>query len=81
MVFFCDFVFFICVIYCSVFVIVVFMILGYLFMLIFGVVDMVVIGCLGDVVLLGGIVLGGIIFDLVFIMFNFLCVGIMGLIV
>ena len=56
----------------SVLVIAVPMTLGYLSTPLLGVVDMAVIGRLGDATLLGGIALGGIIFDLVFTTFNFL---------
>lgn len=55
------------------------MTLGYLSTPILGVVDMAVIGQLGDAALLGGIALGGIIFDLVFTTFNFLRSGTTGL--
>nr|WP_319386256.1 MATE family efflux transporter [uncultured Roseibium sp.] len=55
------------------------MTLGYLSTPLLGVVDMAVIGRLGDAALLGGIALGGIIFDLVFTTFNFLRAGTTGL--
>ena len=55
------------------------MTLGYLSTPLLGVVDMAVIGRLGDAVLLGGIAMGGIIFDLVFTTFNFLRSGTTGL--
>ncbi|MEM8703260.1 MAG: MATE family efflux transporter [Pseudomonadota bacterium] len=55
------------------------MTLGYLSTPMLGVVDMAVIGRLGDAALLGGIALGGIIFDLVFTTFNFLRAGTTGL--
>lgn len=55
------------------------MTLGYLSTPLLGVVDMAVIGRLGDATLLGGIALGGIIFDLVFTTFNFLRAGTTGL--
>ena len=55
------------------------MTLGYLSTPLLGVVDMAVIGRLGDAALLGGIALGGIIFDLVFTTFNFLRSGTTGL--
>ncbi|WP_299479745.1 MATE family efflux transporter [uncultured Roseibium sp.] len=63
----------------SVLVIAVPMTLGYLSTPLLGVVDMAVIGRLGDATLLGGIALGGIIFDLVFTTFNFLRAGTTGL--
>ncbi|MEM5584456.1 MULTISPECIES: MATE family efflux transporter [unclassified Roseibium] len=55
------------------------MTLAYLSTPLLGVVDMAVIGRLGDAALLGGIALGGIIFDLVFTSFNFLRSGTTGL--
>ncbi|MBG6145273.1 MAG: MATE family efflux transporter [Roseibium album] len=55
------------------------MTLGYLSTPLLGVVDMAVIGRLGDAALLGGIALGGIIFDLVFTTFSFLRAGTTGL--
>lgn len=55
------------------------MTLAYLSTPLLGVVDMAVIGRLGDAALLGGIALGGIIFDLVFTTFNFLRSGTTGL--
>ncbi|CTQ55829.1 DNA-damage-inducible protein F [Roseibium album] len=55
------------------------MTLGYLSTPLLGVVDMAVIGRLGDAALLGGIAMGGIIFDLVFTTFNFLRSGTTGL--
>jgi MATE family multidrug resistance protein len=55
------------------------MTLGYLSTPLLGIVDMAVIGRLGDPALLGGIALGGIIFDLVFTTFNFLRSGTTGL--
>ncbi|WP_428647594.1 MATE family efflux transporter [Roseibium sp.] len=55
------------------------MTLGYLSTPLLGVVDMAVIGRLGNPALLGGIALGGIIFDLVFTTFNFLRSGTTGL--
>ncbi|MBO6890853.1 MAG: MATE family efflux transporter [Roseibium sp.] len=55
------------------------MTLGYLSTPLLGVVDMAVIGRIGDAALLGGIALGGIIFDLVFTTFNFLRSGTTGL--
>jgi len=55
------------------------MTLAYLSTPLLGVVDMAVIGRLGDATLLGGIALGGIIFDLVFTTFNFLRSGTTGL--
>ena len=55
------------------------MTLGYLSTPLLGVVDMAVIGRLGNAALLGGIALGGIIFDLVFTTFNFLRAGTTGL--
>ena len=55
------------------------MTLAYLSTPLLGVVDMAVIGRLGDAALIGGIALGGIIFDLVFTTFNFLRSGTTGL--
>ncbi|GAB4522174.1 MAG: MATE family efflux transporter [Roseibium sp.] len=55
------------------------MTLAYLSTPLLGIVDMAVIGRLGDAALLGGIALGGIIFDLVFTTFNFLRSGTTGL--
>ncbi|WP_299811499.1 MATE family efflux transporter [uncultured Roseibium sp.] len=55
------------------------MTLGYLSTPLLGVVDMAVIGRLGDAALLGGIAMGGIIFDLAFTSFNFLRSGTTGL--
>ncbi|QDG78821.1 MATE family efflux transporter [Labrenzia sp. PHM005] len=55
------------------------MTLGYLSTPLLGVIDMAVIGRLGDAALIGGIALGGIIFDLVFTTFNFLRSGTTGL--
>ena len=55
------------------------MTLGYLSTPLLGIVDMAVIGRLGDAALLGGIALGGIIFDLVFTTFNFVRSGTTGL--
>ncbi|MES0879925.1 MATE family efflux transporter [Roseibium sp. SCP14] len=55
------------------------MTLGYLSTPLLGVIDMAVIGRLGDAALLGGIAMGGIIFDLVFTAFNFLRSGTTGL--
>ncbi|MCV0428975.1 MAG: MATE family efflux transporter [Roseibium sp.] len=55
------------------------MTLAYLSTPLLGVVDMAVIGRLGDAALLGGIAMGGIIFDLVFTTFNFLRSGTTGL--
>ncbi|MBO6512270.1 MAG: MATE family efflux transporter, partial [Roseibium sp.] len=55
------------------------MTLGYLSTPLLGVVDLAVIGRIGDAALLGGIALGGIIFDLVFTTFNFLRSGTTGL--
>ncbi|MCA1297940.1 MATE family efflux transporter [Stappia indica] len=55
------------------------MTLAYLSTPLLGLVDTVVIGQLGDAALLGGIALGGILFDLVFTTFNFLRSGTTGL--
>ncbi|MEP1931569.1 MAG: MATE family efflux transporter [Roseibium sp.] len=55
------------------------MTLAYLSTPLLGLVDMTVIGQLGDAALLGGIAIGGIIFDLVFTTFNFLRSGTTGL--
>ncbi len=55
------------------------MTLAYLSTPLLGIVDMAVIGRLGDPALLGGIAIGGIIFDLVFTTFNFLRSGTTGL--
>ncbi len=55
------------------------MTLAYLSTPLLGLVDMAVIGRLGDPALLGGIALGGIIFDLVFTTFNFLRSGTTGM--
>ncbi|MEP3429273.1 MAG: MATE family efflux transporter [Roseibium sp.] len=55
------------------------MTLSYLSTPLLGLVDMTVIGRLGDAALLGGIAIGGIIFDLVFTTFNFLRSGTTGL--
>ncbi|MEP2706726.1 MAG: MATE family efflux transporter [Roseibium sp.] len=55
------------------------MTLAYLSTPLLGLVDMTVIGRLGDAALLGGIAIGGIIFDLVFTTFNFLRSGTTGL--
>jgi MATE family multidrug resistance protein len=55
------------------------MTLAYLSTPLLGIVDMAVIGRLGDAALLGGIALGGVIFDLVFTTFNFLRSGTTGL--
>ncbi|TYC52840.1 MATE family efflux transporter [Rhodobacterales bacterium] len=55
------------------------MTLGYLSTPLLGVVDMAVIGRLGDAALLGGIAMGGLMFDLVFTSFNFLRSGTTGL--
>ncbi|WP_298959196.1 MATE family efflux transporter [uncultured Roseibium sp.] len=55
------------------------MTLAYLSTPLLGLVDMAVIGRLGDAALLGGIAIGGIIFDLVFTTFNFLRSGTTGL--
>lgn len=55
------------------------MTLAYLSTPLLGVVDMTVIGRMGDAALLGGIAIGGIIFDLVFTTFNFLRSGTTGL--
>ncbi|QFT33455.1 DNA-damage-inducible protein F [Labrenzia sp. THAF82] len=55
------------------------MTLAYLSTPLLGLVDMAVIGRLGDAALLGGIAIGGIIFDLAFTTFNFLRSGTTGL--
>lgn len=55
------------------------MTLGYLSTPLLGLVDMAVIGRLGDPALLGGIALGGIVFDVLFNTFNFLRSGTTGL--
>jgi len=55
------------------------MTLAYLSTPLLGVTDMTVIGRMGDAALLGGIAIGGIIFDLVFTTFNFLRSGTTGL--
>lgn len=55
------------------------MTLAYLTTPLVGIVDMTVIGQLGDAALLGGIAVGAIIFDLVFTTFNFLRSGTTGL--
>ncbi|GAA0777902.1 MATE family efflux transporter [Roseibium denhamense] len=55
------------------------MTLGYLSTPLLGLVDMAVIGRLGDAALIGGIAVGGVIFDLVFTTFNFLRSGTTGL--
>jgi MATE family multidrug resistance protein len=55
------------------------MTLAYLSTPLLGVVDTAVIGRLGDAALVGGIAIGGIIFDLVFTTFNFLRAGTTGL--
>lgn len=55
------------------------MTLAYLSTPLLGLVDMAVIGRLGDAALIGGIALGGVIFDLVFTTFNFLRSGTTGL--
>ncbi|MTI43047.1 putative MATE family efflux protein [Roseibium hamelinense] len=55
------------------------MTLAYLSTPLLGVVDMAVIGRLGDAALIGGIAIGGVIFDLVFTTFNFLRSGTTGL--
>lgn len=54
------------------------MTLAYLSTPLLGIVDMAVIGRLGDATLIGGIALGGIIFDLVFNTFSFLRSGTTG---
>ncbi|MBL6430754.1 MAG: MATE family efflux transporter [Alphaproteobacteria bacterium] len=63
----------------TVFAIAVPMTLAYLSTPLLGLVDTAVIGQLGDAALLGGIALGGILFDLVFASFNFLRSGTTGL--
>lgn len=55
------------------------MTLAYLSTPLLGVVDTAVIGRLGDAALVGGIAIGGVIFDLVFTTFNFLRSGTTGL--
>jgi MATE family multidrug resistance protein len=55
------------------------MTLAYLSTPLLGLVDTAVIGQLGDAALLGGIALGGVLFDLVFTSFNFLRSGTTGL--
>ncbi|MBO6758369.1 MAG: MATE family efflux transporter [Roseibium sp.] len=55
------------------------MTLAYLSTPLLGVVDTAVIGRLGDAALVGGIALGGVIFDVVFTTFNFLRSGTTGL--
>ncbi|GGB48596.1 MATE family efflux transporter [Roseibium aquae] len=55
------------------------MTLAYLSTPILGIVDTAVIGRLGDAALVGGIAIGGVIFDLVFTTFNFLRSGTTGL--
>lgn len=62
----------------DVFAIAVPMTLAYLSTPLLGVVDTVVIGRLGDASLIGGIALGGVIFDFVFTVFNFLRTGTTG---
>ena len=63
----------------SVLMIAVPMTLAYLSTPILGLVDTAVIGQLGDAALIGGIALGGVLFDLVFTTFNFLRSGTTGL--
>ncbi|MTH94854.1 MATE family efflux transporter [Roseibium sp. RKSG952] len=63
----------------TVFAIAVPMTLAYLSTPLLGVIDMAVIGRLGDAALLGGIAIGSVIFDLVFTTFNFLRSGTTGL--
>ncbi|MHC5654423.1 MATE family efflux transporter [Stappia sp. ICDLI1TA098] len=55
------------------------MTLAYLSTPLLGLIDTAVIGQLGDAALLGGIALGGVLFDLVFTSFNFLRSGTTGL--
>ncbi|NVK34070.1 MAG: MATE family efflux transporter [Rhodobacteraceae bacterium] len=63
----------------DVFAIAIPMTLAYLSTPLLGVVDTVVIGRLGDASLIGGIALGGVIFDIIFTIFNFLRTGTTGL--
>ena len=55
------------------------MTLAYLSTPLLGLIDTAVIGQLGDAALLGGIALGGVLFDIVFTSFNFLRAGTTGL--
>lgn len=63
-----------------VFAIAVPMTLAYLTTPLLGIVDTAVVGQFGDAALIGGLAIGAILFDVVFIMFNFLRMGTTGLV-